>query len=153
VQDAVLGREISVMERALDALREALALAEELAGQAVQQHAGIGTAAVRLAEAEAGEGARRIEIDGEDGAEIAVQRAQRVAGAEGEPRRDRRRLVADLAIPLGDAAGEEESLEAGIEVPRELHERVAQQPLARAGGHGDGGGLGGMDDYGLELYQ
>jgi hypothetical protein len=48
------------VERALDPLREAWPLAEELAGQPVEDGHGVGAAAVRLAEAEAVEGARGI---------------------------------------------------------------------------------------------
>ena len=149
VQDALLGRQIAVVERALDALREPLALAEELAGEAVQQVVGIGAAAVRLAEAEAREGAGRVEIDGEDGAEVAVQRAQGVAGAQGQAGRDGGGLAPHLAVPLGDPAGEQQGLEPGVEVPGELHEGVTEKPRPRVGGCGNRDRFRGMNGHGV----
>jgi hypothetical protein len=129
VQDAVLRGEIAVVEGALEPLGETFPFAEELAGQPVEEVLGVGSPAVGVAEAEPGEGAGRVQVDGEDGAEVAVQRAQGVAGPQGQARRDRGGLVAHLAVPLGDAAGEQKGFEAGVEVPRQLHEGIAQPPL------------------------
>ena len=62
-----------------------------------------------------------------------MQRAERVARPERQPGGHRGRLVADLAVPLGDPAGEQQGLEARVEVPRELHEGVAEQALRALG--------------------
>jgi hypothetical protein len=139
VVDAVLGGEPAVVERTLDALREAVRLAEQLTGEAVEHAVGIGPPAVRLAEAQLGEGPRRIEVAGEDRPEIAVQRTEHVARLERETRRHGDPFVSDLRIPLRDPPGEQERFEARVEVTRQLHEGVTEDAVARDEVHGGGG--------------
>ncbi len=131
VADAGRGLEVAVVERALDAVREAVPRAEELAGQPVEQLGRLRPPAVGLAEAEAGEGARRVQVDRQDGPQVAVQRAQRVARLERQAGRHGGRLVPHLAVPLGHPAGEQQVLEPRVELAGEPHEGVAQQ--ARVG--------------------
>ena len=125
------GLEVAVVEGALDTVREALAAAQELAGQFVEQIGRLGPATVGLAEAEAGEGARRVEVDGEDGTQITVQGAQGVAGPQGEAGGHGGRLVAHLAVPLGHPTGEQQVLEPRVELAGEAHEGVAQEAVGR----------------------
>ena len=106
-------------------------LAEHLAGEPVEERLGLGPAAVRHAEAETREGARRIEVEGEDRPDVAVQRAEDVAGLEREAGGNGDALVADRAVPLRDPAGQQHGLEARVELARQLHERVGAEPVFR----------------------
>ena len=108
VGDAGRRVEVAVVEGALHALREAVGPAHELAGEAVEQVLGVGPPAVRLAEAETGESARRVEVDGEDRPQVAVQGAEGVARPQGQarghvkPARNRHRFLRHAMRPAPD---------------------------------------------------
>jgi len=125
VQDAVLGREPAVVVRALDPLREAALSTQHLTGEPAEQLGRLRPPPVGSAESGLREGARRIEVGREDGADVAMERAEDVY---------RDRFVADGAVPLRDAAGQQQRLEARVELARELHEGVAADADA-FGGH------------------
>ncbi len=79
VTDTGLGRQVAIVERALDTVREAFGAAQELAAQPVQQLAGFRPVRIGLAETEAGKGTCRVQVDRQDRPQVAVQRAQHVA--------------------------------------------------------------------------
>ena len=141
VADAVFGVEVTIVERTFDAGRKTVGAAEQLAGQAVEQVFRLGPQAVAFAETETGEGAGRVEVISEDGAEVAVQRTKYIAVRQREAGGRGGRFTADLAVPLGEAAGFEQEGEARVEIARELHEGVLEQALAGGAWHGLYGGF------------
>ena len=138
VTDAVGGIEVAVMERALDAARKAVVAAEELADQAVEHVVRLGTQAVRSTESALRKGASGIQVGGEDRAEVAVQATQHIARLEGQAGGDGRGLGTDLAVPLGQATGEQQGAEAAVQLARQGHEGEAGGHGGRRGGRGRG---------------
>ena len=68
--DAAVRIHIAVVEGTLDAVREAIRLAHQLASQAVEHLVGLGPRAIGLTEAETGKGSGRVEVDGENGPQV-----------------------------------------------------------------------------------
>ena len=137
VANALLRGQVAVVKRSLDAIREAVGATQELAAQAIEQLPGLRTPIAGMREeAEVGESPRRIQVERQDGAQIAMQRTQDVARLESQAGGDGGGLSTDLAVPLRQSSGAQQHREPRVEIAGEAHVGVGKQPPLRGVVHG-----------------